>query len=376
MGSSTADLNFPLLFPPTLISVTPSSGPTVGGTVVDLAGMNFRPGATVTFDGVPATGIIVVSSSHITATTPAHAAGAVSVTVTNPDSQTSTLVGGFTYTTLLVAVGTNIVATSPDGFVWTLGTIPASTYSSVAWNGSVFVAMGRPATSSDGVVWTQQAAIPGVGISTQSNALAWSPSIGLFVAPSGGGVLTSPDGITWTRQTVLSLNAAGAIAGLLVQVGGTVAQSSPDGITWTNRAFTGASGRAIAYDGSILVAAAGAGGAPTKRTADGITWNNGGATGVAGNTSIAWGPTPGVFVILGSDSGSPQSAFTSPDGTVWTAQALPAGIWKCVCWDGTKFVAVGLLGIVATSPDGVTWTPGTMAAGNWIAVAAQRTIFP
>jgi hypothetical protein len=102
MGSSTADLLFPLLFPPTLISVTPDTGPIAGGAVVDLAGMNFRSGATATFDGIPATGVIFVSSTHITATTPAHAAGAVNVTITNPDLQSSTLVNGFSYLSLLI----------------------------------------------------------------------------------------------------------------------------------------------------------------------------------------------------------------------------------------------------------------------------------
>ena len=41
----------------------------------------------------------MVNSTTITATTPAHAAGAVSVTVTNPDAQSGTLSSGFTYAT-------------------------------------------------------------------------------------------------------------------------------------------------------------------------------------------------------------------------------------------------------------------------------------
>ncbi len=49
--------------------------------------------------GTAATGVTVVSSTSITATTPAHAAGAVSVVVTNTDAQTGTLNNGFTYTT-------------------------------------------------------------------------------------------------------------------------------------------------------------------------------------------------------------------------------------------------------------------------------------
>ena len=41
----------------------------------------------------------MVNSTSITATTPAHAAGAVNVVVTNTDAQSGTLTNGYTYTT-------------------------------------------------------------------------------------------------------------------------------------------------------------------------------------------------------------------------------------------------------------------------------------
>ena len=47
-----------------------------------ITGTNFVAGATVTFGGTAATNVVVVSSTTITATTPAHAVGAVTVTVT------------------------------------------------------------------------------------------------------------------------------------------------------------------------------------------------------------------------------------------------------------------------------------------------------
>lgn len=83
---------------PTVASVSPNSGPTGGGTSVTIAGTNFASGATVTFGGVAATNVTVVTSTSITLTTPAHSAGAVTVTVTNPDAQSGSLVGGFAYT--------------------------------------------------------------------------------------------------------------------------------------------------------------------------------------------------------------------------------------------------------------------------------------
>ena len=47
-----------------------------------ITGTNFAAGATVTFGSTAATNVVVVSSTTITATTPAGSAGAVTVTVT------------------------------------------------------------------------------------------------------------------------------------------------------------------------------------------------------------------------------------------------------------------------------------------------------
>src|SRR6266542_2533145 len=62
---------------PTISTVTPSTGAISGGT--------------------PATNVVRVSSTTITAKTPAHASGAVNVVVTNPDTLTATRNAAFTY---------------------------------------------------------------------------------------------------------------------------------------------------------------------------------------------------------------------------------------------------------------------------------------
>lgn len=83
---------------PTLTSVSPSSGPTAGGTDVTLTGSGFVSGLTVTFGGSAATNVVIVSSTTITCRTPAHAAGAVDVTATLPaGAGSATLQGGYTY---------------------------------------------------------------------------------------------------------------------------------------------------------------------------------------------------------------------------------------------------------------------------------------
>jgi hypothetical protein len=84
---------------PTVTSISPISGTTAGGTAVTITGTGFLSGATVSLGGTAATGVTVVSATSITATTPAHAAGAVNVVVTNTDAQSGTLTNGYTYTT-------------------------------------------------------------------------------------------------------------------------------------------------------------------------------------------------------------------------------------------------------------------------------------
>ena len=83
--------------PLTLTSVKPDSGPAAGGTVVKIGGGGFLAGTTVSFGGTPATAIAVVSPTEMSATTPAHAAGKVDVTIGRDGKPPATLKGGFAY---------------------------------------------------------------------------------------------------------------------------------------------------------------------------------------------------------------------------------------------------------------------------------------
>jgi hypothetical protein len=85
---------------PTVSSVTPNTGPTAGGTLVTISGTNFFNPSTVTFGGQPATNVVVVNSTTITATTPSNGAGPVDVVVTDGGvclGISGTLPNGFTY---------------------------------------------------------------------------------------------------------------------------------------------------------------------------------------------------------------------------------------------------------------------------------------
>ncbi|MEQ9162554.1 MAG: IPT/TIG domain-containing protein, partial [Ilumatobacter fluminis] len=63
------------------VSITPGSGPESGGTAVTITGSNFTGATGVTFDGIAGTSFVVVDDSTITASTPPHAPGSVSVIV-------------------------------------------------------------------------------------------------------------------------------------------------------------------------------------------------------------------------------------------------------------------------------------------------------
>jgi hypothetical protein len=94
--------------PPTVTSISPNSGTMNGGTAVAITGTGFQAGTTVSLGGTPATGVTVASSTSITATTPAHAAGAVDVVVSNAEQQSAALANGYTYTSITPGLGLSV----------------------------------------------------------------------------------------------------------------------------------------------------------------------------------------------------------------------------------------------------------------------------
>ncbi|TAM83908.1 MAG: hypothetical protein EPN47_03605 [Acidobacteria bacterium] len=127
---------------PTVASVSPGSGGTAGGTVVAIAGSNFVSGATVSFGGSAASSVSFVSSTQLTATTPAHAAGSVNVMITNPDGTSAMLQGGFTFG----AASLTVSSVSPNSGGTAGGTVVTITGSNFASGATV--SFGGSAASS------------------------------------------------------------------------------------------------------------------------------------------------------------------------------------------------------------------------------------
>ena len=76
-------------------SMTPASGPGVGGSSLSIQGTDILDGATVTVGGAAATDVDVTSFNALTAVAPALGPGVYDVVVTNPDDTTGRLVKGW-----------------------------------------------------------------------------------------------------------------------------------------------------------------------------------------------------------------------------------------------------------------------------------------
>ncbi len=104
---------------PSITSISPSSGPILGGTTVTITGTGFTGATAVAFGSVAATSFTVVSDTQITAVSPAQGNGVVQVKVTTALGTTAdTSADNFTY-------GSGSTITFTLYFRWTL----------IVWNG-------------------------------------------------------------------------------------------------------------------------------------------------------------------------------------------------------------------------------------------------
>jgi hypothetical protein len=85
---------------PAVTDILPSVGSVAGGATIKIVGTGFVPGMIAIFDGIKVTGTFDSRDRSFTtfySETPAHAAGAVDLTVTNPDGQSQRVAAGYTY---------------------------------------------------------------------------------------------------------------------------------------------------------------------------------------------------------------------------------------------------------------------------------------
>ncbi len=165
---------------PIVTSISPSSGPAIGGTGVSIVGTGFLSGATVQLGGVAAGNVAVVSSGSITAMTAAHGAGTVDVVVTNTDMQSGTLSVGYTYT---AASGEINVSASPTSVLVKAGDSAAYTVSATpqTGNGAASLTCSVPSNAKLGCSFNPTSIAPGA--TSTLTVTTTAPTSGLVVPP-------------------------------------------------------------------------------------------------------------------------------------------------------------------------------------------------
>jgi IPT/TIG domain len=334
---------------PAIVSVLPSSGTTLGGTTVAIAGTDLASATSVTFGGVPAT-ITLNTPIALTVTTPPHAAGPVDVAVTTPDG-TTTSVGAFTYieppptlTSLSPANGPQAGGTSvtltgtgftgvtavhfgaASGTAVTVFSDTSLTVTAPPGSGTVQVTVTRPSGTSNGLVYTYNP-LPAI-LSVLPNS---GTTLGGDTVVIAGTDLTSATSVTFggvpatvTLNTPIALtvttppHAAGPVD---------VAVTTPDGTATSVGAFT------YVEPSPTLVGITPVNGPQAGGTSVTLT-----GTGFTGVTAVHFGAASGTAVTVSSDTsltvtappgtGTVQVTVTRPSGTsnglVYTYNPLPA----------------------------------------------------
>ena len=282
---------------------------------------------------------------------------------------------------LFVAVGQSgfdetEVLLSPDGVAWervSLGK-PARPLGvsgdgvgalyGIAWNGSVFVAVGeRLLTSTDGKSWTVSAPVSSCVFSRVKAHGA------TFVAVGGdrgrGCIASSIDGKKWTDRTAaLASNNAVLTSVFSTETGflaignanlgrfglSSVVLSSSDGRSWRHESGPQEFLIDVAGNGSLFVTVGGlAHKGAIFTSSDGRNWAEQPIKFRKSLHAVMWNGV--LFVAIGAEG----ALMTSADGMTWKEQSSPAlqdlfGL----AWSGSRFVAVGE-GAILTSLDGAHW---------------------
>jgi|GEM_PF-6529965 len=221
---------------PVVTSVSPTAGPTAGGTPVTITGSGFTGATQVTFGNNPATNLTVKSDTQITCTSPAGTtAGTVHVTVTTSSGTSATTTADqFTYydpptlTSIspnagLTAGGTTVLITGTNFAIAGLTSVKFGTVASP----SVTVAAGGLTLTA--VSPAQSAGVVDITVTTPGGTTAVSPAdkftyvapvpVVLSLAPASGpmagGTTVTLSGLGFTGATKVLF---GAVAGTKLSV--------------------------------------------------------------------------------------------------------------------------------------------------------------
>ena len=350
---------------PSIASVSPSIGSSAGGTVVTIYGSGFVAPATVTFGGVPATTVTVISGTQISATAPANPVGKATVLVSGPSGAVGGLTSGFTYelawpkvtsispSTGVLGGGTTLTIAGTGfapGATVTIGGQPAATVSAVSPTQIVVSTPPGPAGAAVVLVTNPGGAISGLasGFAYSSNPEPQAPppttsSTGTALTITGVTPTTGPSG----GGTPITIFGSGFVSGASVSVGGvsvaaTVLSSSQIAVSTPPVSGTGNVAVSVANPGADAFTLPGA-----------FTYVEG-ASSSGGTPPATVNPLPaegGLFVFAGGSNEQllAASGCDAASAVFWTTDA--GGTW--VGYIPSVPVAVVNAGWTALFPNGI-----------------------
>jgi hypothetical protein len=321
---------------PTITSLSPATGSTFGGETVTLTGANYVAGSTVKFGTVAATNVTVVSSTKITATAPAAAAGKVDVSVSGAGvSNANTAGDDYTYVqpvptisglapasgpttggTSVTITGNNFVAGSTVKF----GTVAAT---GVIVDSKTQIRATAPAAAAAGKVDVQ---VSGAGVSSANTAtddytyVVPAPTV-TSISPSTGDIAAG------TSVTITGTNLTGASVKF-----GSVAATS---VVVNSATSVTAKAPVVAAAGVVDVIVTTAGGSSAVVAGDKFTY-----------TSVVVPVTPTVTSISPNAGASTGGTVVTINGSGFVAGATV----KFGTLAGTGVTVVSATQIKATTP--------------------------
>jgi hypothetical protein len=382
--SSADQYTFTAAVAPTVTGISPTSGSTVGGTLVTITGTSFTGATAVDFGTTPATNVIVVNDSTLTADSPA-GTGAVHVTVTTPAGTSATSSADqYTYTAAVAPTVTGLSPTSGSTAGGTLvtitgtgftgatavdfGTTPATnvkvvndsaiTADSPAGTGTVDVTVTTPAgtsatSSADRYTYTAAVAPTVTGI---------SPTTGTQY----GGTLVTISGTSFTGATAVDFG-TNASMNVTVVNDSTITAESPPGnsgnltvnVTVTTPAGTSAASAADQFTYLVAPAPTVTGLSPTSgpRTGDTLVTITGGP--FTGATVVDFGTTPATNVTVVNDS-TITAKSPAGTGTVDVTVTTPSGVSATSPADQFTYVVAAAPTVTLISPTSGPTNGGTL----------------
>ncbi len=297
-------------------TINPAFGHSSGGTPVTITGSGFAlPGGaapTVTFGGTPAVVSAGFSDTSLTVTAPAHAAGAVAVTVQqNPGGATDTVNPGFTYYDDITTTTTLTSAPNPSVFG-----------QPVTLTANVLLTSANPGLSAPGNVEFFD------GLTSLGSAAVNASGVATLIV-SNFGVASHNLTATYTQAPAVP---AGNATGSLVYVTSTstpavvqVVAKSGSVTQVSSSSNPLAIGGSVTFTASVTALAPGAGipSGTATFSSDGVAFATGIALNANGQATATTNALPlGTHVITVSYSG--DTSFVASVGTLAPAQTVSA----------------------------------------------------